>query len=358
MIPAWKIKRELKRIVMQIASIPWFAISPIAKRHYDRKKEQYISVTEGRLPYSTDVAILLIFQPSGLLDSTLHTLDHFKARGIAPLVVSNAPLSESDKSRLSDYAWRIIERPNFGYDFGGYRDGILYLLDAGHELTHLYVMNDSIWFPLEDDSDLIDEARQTDADLFGFTLNNRVRGDHRRHIQSYFFAFGGKLVGSADFEAHWRGLFLTNNKNLVVRRCEIPMTEEFRSRGYSVKFRHTYADGAEALKTFDNATLKRIIEYQIRVDTGSAPRLERHLKTDALDDAWRAGVMEDVERGIFEKYFLVMHPEVLIRQLHSPLLKKDRQEIYQLQRRELISCGLDENFADVVRDEIRRWDAK
>jgi hypothetical protein len=39
-----------------------------------------------------------------------------------------------------------------------------------------------------------------------------------------------------------------------------------------------------------------------------------------------------------------------------PLLKKDRQQIYRLQRAELVAGGFDAGFAPVVRDEIRARD--
>jgi hypothetical protein len=354
--PLWKVKRELRRFGMQVGRLPWFVASPIARRIYDHQKHQYIRITPGDVQQSTEVAILLIYQPQGLLKSTLHTLKHLRSRNISPLVVSNAPLSDADRARLLPYAWQVMERPNFGYDFGGYRDGILHILDIGVHPSRLYVLNDSIWFPVQEDSDLLEQARDSGADLFGFVLNTRVRASYRRHIQSYFFSFSGSLVAQPAFEQHWRNLFLTNNKDLVVRRCEIPMTNAFRRKGYSVAFRYTYADGAEALKALDNETLHRVITYHAKVDTKNARYLQRHLTSNTLDDAWRDRVLQDIGAGIFEKYFLITHPAVLFGQLRSPLLKKDRQEIYQLQRAELLAGGFDEDFAPVVRDEIRTWD--
>ena len=187
-------------------------------------------------------------------------------------------------------------------------------------------------------------------------LNTRVRARHAITSILLLLLSANTLSQHADFESFGGNLFLTNNKDLVVRRCEIPMTNTFRRRGYSVAFRHTYADGAQALKSLDSEVLLRVITYQAKVDTKIARQLQRHLTGEKLDEAWRARVLSDVDSGMFEKYFLIAHPVVLIRELGVPLLKKDRQEIYQLQRAELIAGDFDADFAPGIRDEIRNWD--
>lgn len=343
---------------MQVRQLPWFLVSPILRAIHDGRKHRYIRLTEGARPLTGEIAVLLIFQPKGLLESTLHTLDHLHAKGVSALVVSNAPIAEPDLWRLQAHAWLVMERPNYGYDFGGYRDAILHILDRGLTPSRLFVLNDSIWFPLGPDSDLIDHTRASGDDLYGFVLNDRYEAVHRKHIQSYFFSFGGRLVAHPDFRRYWRKLFVTNNKNLVIRRCEIPMTHAFRSRGHSVGYRHTYADVRAALKTLGNADLRRVIEYQIEVDTSNARRLRPCLAADVMDDAWRDAVLEAIDRGTFGKYFLIAHPMVLIGRLARPMLKKDRQPMYRLQRKELIAGGYAETLAPAVRAEIETWDQR
>jgi hypothetical protein len=318
-------------------------------------KTERISMTEGGLPQAEEIAILLIFQPHGVLRSTLHTLRHLAASGIAPFVVSNAPLSEVDRLRLAPETWRIMERPNFGYDFGGYRDGILYLLEEGVRPSQLFVLNDSVWFPLEEDSDLLDRARTSEADLFGYLMNTRSRAAARRHVQSYFLRFGGALVGRPAFEVYWRNLFLSDDKDLVIRRCEVPMTEAFRRVGASVEALHTYSDGARALGELDIGTLRSVVAHLAAVDPERPPHLIRHLEGHP-NEGWRTQVLDDANGGGFDKYFLYHHPAVLLGILRAPLLKKDRQAIYRAQRREILAGGFDERFAHVVREEIRQWD--
>jgi hypothetical protein len=357
MIPSWKIKREMKRLMQKLGYLPEIMSAVQAKRRYDENKASNITIINGQSPLTDELAIFLLYQPDGILASTLHTIDYFASQGIATLVVSNAPISKKDQEQLIPRAWKVMIRPNFGYDFGGYRDAILHVLDVVPCPKRLYVLNDSVWFPLQSDSDLVAEVRAQNSDLYGFVLNNRVRSSRRTHVQSYFFSFGPRVLVSPDFRAYWEKLFLTNNKDLVIRRCEIPMTRFFKRLGFSVSARHYYNHAAKALKKLDNKTLQSVIAYQTHVDTRSARRFRKFLQSPRLDAAWRAQVEADINAGHFDKYFLISHPAILIGQLHVPLLKKDRQDIYRLQRQELVSFGYDKDFAPCIKDEIKRWDS-
>jgi hypothetical protein len=134
------------------------------------------------------------------------------------------------------------------------------------------------------------------------------------------------------------------------------MTSTFQSFGFSIAARHRYSDVGQALKELDNATLHTVIAYQARVDTRNAVHLRRHLQVKNLDESWRARVFADIDAGRLDRYFLISHPAVLIGQLCIPLLKKDRQEIYQLQRKELIAGGYDRGLIPCIQEELRKWD--
>jgi len=352
----WKLKRELRRLSMQVTQIPWFVFGSMLRPIYDLQKQKYIKLTPGTRPMRDDMALLLIYQPKGLLASTLHTLEHLHAKGFSTLVVSNAPIAPADLETLKAHAHLIMERPNYGYDFGGYRDGILHLMGGQTRPKRVLVLNDSIWFPLMDDCDLIERVRAADKDLYGFVLNERPDEPHRTHLQSYFFCFGERLVGHPDFLRYWKRLFVSSNKNLVIRRCEMRMTEAFRKLGHSIGYRHIFADVVAALKTLDVADLKRIVPYQMQIDISNTGKLRSALSDIDDPERWRDRVLELADEGRMGKYFLIAHPLILLGKLGCPMLKKDRQPMYQLQRAELFACGFGARLAPEVRDEMESQD--
>lgn len=125
-IPTWKIKRELQR--MQHSGTSFFSELVrrlYFRRYYDLVTSKEIRRSNGAAPLQREVAIYLIYPGRGILASHLFMLRELQREGISPIVVSNLPLRHQDRDRLLDTATLIIERPNVGYDFGGYRDGIL-----------------------------------------------------------------------------------------------------------------------------------------------------------------------------------------------------------------------------------------
>ena len=137
---------------MQLRAIPEFFSEPIAQRRHDTWRESHFKPETGQVGYQGNVALFLIYQPNGIEASILRTCDHLAGKGYAPLVISNTPLSKTDRTELKNRCWVFAERPNIGYDFGGYRDGLWLLGKMGVVPDNLLVLNDSVWFPIFEDS--------------------------------------------------------------------------------------------------------------------------------------------------------------------------------------------------------------
>ncbi|MCW1931526.1 rhamnan synthesis F family protein [Pararhodobacter zhoushanensis] len=341
---------------MQAIQFPWFFVAAPLRSAHDARKHKTLTLTQGMRALQKDVAVVLIFQPRGLQESTLHMLDHLYAKGFAPLVVSNAPITSQDLNRLKDHAYLVMQRPNYGYDFGGYRDAILHLLEQKIPMRFLVVINDSIWFPLSNDCTLLDHARAADKDLFGYYYNKQSEVDQRAHLQSYFYCFGPRLVSHTDFAEYWRKLFVTSNKNLVIRRGEMRLTAAFQAKGHSIGYCHDIADLKTALKSLSNAELKQVVAYQMQVDTKNSARLGRYRDADPDAPGWRDTILGLIDQEKMGKYFLIAHPLVLLGKLHAPMLKKDRQPMYQLQRAELLASDIVDEISPTMRAAIEGWD--
>jgi len=170
LVASWKIRRELGRLGQQIKGILDRFTDPISQRRLDRAVAAGLLQLDGTLPVSDKIAVFLIYQPTGLAASTFETCHMLSQAGYAPLVVSNCPLTAQDRSRLEAVVWRAVERPNFGYDFGGYRDGLTCLRQWGIAPAELLILNDSVWLPVSPQTDLLERS---DA---------RRRSKHRRSL--------------------------------------------------------------------------------------------------------------------------------------------------------------------------------
>lgn len=353
-LPAWKLKREIKRLWMQLG-IPFDLLTmPIRRWLYDRKKHEIIKYSSGAQPVRENVAIILIFQPNGVRDSLLETLQYFNENGFTPLVVSNSPLSSGDLKNLCKNAYLVMERPNSGYDFGGYRDGVLHLLDSEICPENLVLMNDSIWFPIRKNCDFLEKVKEESADLFGIVFSERPDTPSRTHLQSYFYSFKQRVVQDSSFREYWEKLYFSENKFLVIRKCEMKLTQYFKSRGFSLAWFCDQEDLMNALLSLSKPELETVIRYQISIDHKNSKLLKDFLDTRMNGDDWRKEIPTLIKSRNLGKYTLIAHPLILFTRLMIPILKRDKQKVYQRQRKEILACGLDGFVSPIAMEEISK----
>lgn len=355
--PYWKVVRELKRIQGQIAQVPWVFWSPLFREVHDLTKHVRTKVTDGERPVQKDIAVFLIFQPKGLLPSLFHTLEHLNAKGYAVMLVSNHSLSEQEQAQLAPHCWKLMQRPNYGYDFGGYRDAILHLLANQPLPETLLVMNDSMWFPLYQDADVLDRFRTQENDIYGFVVSEyEMARDPEIHIQSYMFTFRKEAMERPEFRRFWRFLTVSSNKQMVIRTCEKRMTTILYNLGFTYGAEHRFSDVTDAISGLSDPDLEKVLRYQIEIGTRKAKPLEEILAGKDQDPDWRDKAMAFLDTQLFGKYLLLAHPDVLIGKLKAPLMKKDKMRNYAVQRRELLASDLRGQLHPTILAEIEGWD--
>ncbi|MEM9307301.1 MAG: rhamnan synthesis F family protein [Pseudomonadota bacterium] len=357
MVEWWKVRREFGRLGTQIVELRPFLMGPINRIYYDRMRRAEIVCTEGKQPGSSDLAVILIYQPEGLLKSTRSQLDHLLAHGVTPIVVSNADIGVEDRAFLEKKSLFILERPNFGYDFGGYRDAVLELLSRNLKFDNLFLLNDSIWFPIRENCTLLDTARRAPADVFGIFYSKKSKKKSHWHLHSYFYRFKGRLVQDAAFARYWKTMPLyEGSKRIVIRQFETKLTAYFVKNGFQAGGLYDAADVRRATHGLDDEQTLRAVDYYMANDhlTRSILRPVAESKEHAAD--WRAKVDDLIEHSKFGNHFLNAHPWVFLENLRSPILKKNRDAKFVGQRAEIIDLDLDKTLLPAVREEVRAWD--
>lgn len=347
-LPTWKILREVNRLVKKPKNIFDLLLSPLIQSRIENSSKSVIH--DGTGLCSPNMAILLLYAPDGVQDDYYRMLDYLEKNNISAVIVSQLPLHKRDLVKLTFRARLIIERPNFGYDFGGYREGVLTLLNRGYSLRNLFIVNDSIWFPMSCDSDLIEAALCDSSDLYGIYMNDQRKKPHQHHLQSYFYRFGPNLTQHSDFENYWRKLIVYNNKDLTVRRNEMRLTNWFQDRGHQIGYRYNTSDLQHALLDLSVSERYALAKYQILIGDKYANHIQKKITTNAYAD--NATYVADVKAGILGRYFMITHPAVLIDRLKCPILKRDKRYPYQVQRTVLLSESCSEFFPDTLRVEM------
>lgn len=275
-----KLGRELSRLGRKIAAAPRLAASRLfGAAWFDLVRHGDVKVHDGRLAASGDVAVFLVFPADGVLPTHLRTLEYLAAKGFAPLVVSNLPLGAADRAALADRAWTVIERPNLGYDFGGYRQAILHLGDRLSSLTSLLLLNDSCWFPLPGSADWLDAARALDTDLVAAASNFGAaralpddladfRWSHDPtakdfHYCSFALLLGPRPLADPDFRRFWKRFPMSGDKDATVRRGEIGFSQWLLRRGYGHAMTFDPARLPDTLARLTDSRLRQVAENTI-----------------------------------------------------------------------------------------------
>lgn len=305
--------------------------------------------------FSEKVAVVLIYQPKALLESLIFELEHLNRKGLSTILVANHPLSDADLARLKPLCHLIMQRPNVGYDFGGYRDGILRALQLDVLPKSLFVLNDSVWFPLSSNCTLIDQALQSTANIFGIFFNTKNRQMKHHHLQSYFYRFDEKTVSDPRFLRFWQKLPLYSDKRMVIRKCEIALAGHFSKRGCSVDALVKPKDILLAGHSLTDAEFLTVAQYHTTTSLRGRSIFGSIIKMSPSESGWKEARRKCIEHSRFKYYFIDAHPIILFGKLRAPFLKKSREFHYYPQRDAVIGLGYDSSFDTVIREEIRHW---
>lgn len=309
-MPKNKVIRELRRLLSHIGRLPKALFyDPFRRIYFDWIERKEIIRFEGSVPRGDKIAIYLIFPRHRLLTSHLEAIRYIAAAGYAPLVVSNLPLTAEDRARVIAGAWRYLERPNFGYDFGGYRDAILEIERHLPDLKRLVILNDSVWFPLPGARDWIAQAEASGLDFAAacshatiYQMKRRPprgsglaeyqalewvyrdKGNRRFHYVSFAQSLGPNVLRHPGFVRFWKRLRLSNSKSQTVRRGEVGFTRWIIKTGLSHGETLNTATLPQQLAELETAELRHIAETAISFGHRYTARAQAAALTDpALD---------------------------------------------------------------------------
>lgn len=323
MIPRWKIRREWDRLKQQLQAIPEAITEPRLQRRHDAAFAAGFAMMQGDVAPRGRVAVVLLYQPKGIAESTYGMLDCLIKKGYAPFVISNAPLLDSDRARLREATWQAMERPNVGYDFGGYRDAIRTLMDRDIVADQTLILNDSIWFPTADPTPLFETLDAVKTGVGGVIL--RERGDIR-FLESYLLAIPAATFRHPAFRAYWSDLKLTSNKYKVIRRGERGFSQAMLDAGLPLIPAYPNAAFLDALAEQSDDFLIKTLRYSAHMDAGLAQEA-RVLQDMAPDVAWRARVLAHCRSAIPRAQSYSCFPYAMSRLQPYPILKRSGDRV-------------------------------
>lgn len=234
MPPWWKIGRELVRPFRQALQIPELLfVKSVSTLFHDTFLAKRKKITRGHQPLEARAAVFAMYSRTGLTEDHLHSLRYLRDCGYATIIVSNSPIEEEQRETHQDLFHVLIERANYGYDFGAYRDGILFVEQALPQLSFLALFNDSCLFPaaLEERNNWLKNTETCSDEVHAVTDNFAINKkgepsfeDPHFHYASYALVFKSAFFQKPEFISFWRDIKLAFSKNLIVGEGEIKLS--------------------------------------------------------------------------------------------------------------------------------------
>lgn len=258
-----------------------------------------LKLRPGHLPFGDKLAVVVLFQPRGLARSTFFTLDHLVAQGYTPVVVSNAGIGPGDMDALARRVALTLMRPNAGYDFGAYRDGLRVLAERGVSARRLILMNDSTWFPLRDDDSTIARMEALGADFAGHIF--KTESAEKRgldHVESHLLMFSDIAQASDAFRNFWAGYVMSDTRTLTIARGEKRLTQTMLAAGLKVRTLLGREQLLEILGGLDDRALCQALEEVVHHREDAAAFCSDLRGAAMQGKAWRAAFLGWVDREL------------------------------------------------------------
>lgn len=334
MIAAWKFRREISRLGQQVAALHEAVWEPMVQRRHDRTVRHGLPAFEGAVTLGPKLALFLIYQPGTLPQSIVETCKFLVDRGFSPLIVANGGLSVANRAVLLPHVWKILERPNLGYDFGGYRDGILQLQMWGVEPQKLLILNDSIWFPIAPDEAFLDQMEAVNTDVVGTVLREKNK---RGFLESYLYLIDGSVMKNAAVQDFWKNYRLTANKYKVIRRGERGHSAALADAGFKLHPMFSMDQFMAMICDQDDQFLEKTIRFGVAETAGLSAEREMLLGTKR-DESWRAAVLDHIRKVLQSAQFYSAFPYASVRLLQYPIIKRSGDMVSVLWRKAYLAA--------------------
>jgi hypothetical protein len=210
-----------------VAALPRDAVRAMRPAGKLTRIEDGVQTAEG----ATRVALYVHYSATGrvseMVRCQLGLLGQF---GFAIVFISMAAhIPEDDWQAVRSLCTLVVQRTNFGRDFGAWHDLMPEVRRRWPAPDELMLANDSVLGPIHPLAPVIEAMRAGGAGLFGLTES--LQGG--AHLQSYLLLARGKAA-VADLMGFLQTLYVSHSKWLLVQMGEIRLARWMRRRGHRV----------------------------------------------------------------------------------------------------------------------------
>jgi Rhamnan synthesis protein F len=224
-----------KRMVYRAATIGWEVVAalPSDALRAIRPAAKAVRMEDGVRPEreASRIALYVHYSATGQVSGMVrYQLGLLRQFGFAIVFISMAAhIPEDDWQAVRELCALVVQRENFGRDFGAWHDLMPEVRRRWPHPQELLLANDSVLGPIYPLAPVIEALRAGGEGLFGLTES--LQGG--AHLQSYLLLTRGKAA-VADLMGFLQTLYVSHSKWLLVQAGEIRLARWMRGRGHRV----------------------------------------------------------------------------------------------------------------------------
>lgn len=195
--------------------------------------KEKIKFTPGHgAPLGRNACFFCSFSPGGIKRTTWQYLEDLKENGFSICVISTTTLSFSDIKRLSGLCFEIIEKENFGRDFGAYKLVFLRYREALPGLDSLLVANDSVIAPLFPLKEIFSQMKSRECDFWGAIDYLPAKSEMEYHLGSFFLVLKKRVLSCLSLYSFWENYKVTSSRKKNIQKGEVALSQMLMKEGF------------------------------------------------------------------------------------------------------------------------------
>jgi hypothetical protein len=308
------------------------------------------TVTEGMaLKESNKFAVFVVYSHAALPEFTMNFITALNRHSYNVVIVSNAELDTTTKGDLLRNCRLLVERVNFGRDFGAYKDGINIAVRRFQNIERLIIANDSVYY-LNNGLDRLIADLDGPEDFIGVS----EAFAYRYHAASFLLSFGAGVLKDPVFHRFWAGYLPIPSRMWVILEGEIGLTTRLVEAGHRPHILFKAEHLLPKLLDLEAAEMNEaILLFPTEVRALLTPVIERISGAGAeVNDVAQAAI-----RAVLQRNQMHAAGFAFMKFLGLPLFKRDivYRELFPIQEIDPIVTGFGEPMqAAIVKDLARR----
>lgn len=181
-------------------------------------------VHKGEAKASSKFVIFAIYENGEIRSDVYHAIAILSKLDYSVVLVNTRQLSYQGREKVTKLVFSYIERPNYGRDFGSYKDGILWLSNSYAEdyaqASRLLFLNDSIFYSRKKLEEFFLSLMETDFPVLGATINYQKTP----HIGSFCLSLDNSVITNSKFLKFWKQYRKTDLRAHTIKYGELALS--------------------------------------------------------------------------------------------------------------------------------------